>query len=93
MSKLHRKFLLLLAVPGTLGCVLALAEFFREIIGNRVPWRPLLSPREHYLAVGSAFSRGFATGFFLCFFLMLVAVAVGTWYEQRREARGVRPTV
>ncbi len=93
MTRLHRRILLLLAVPGTIGCVLALAGFFREIIGNRVPWRPLLSPREHYLAVGSAFSRGFVTGFFLCFFLMLVAVAVGTWCDQRRAARRTGPTV
>lgn len=87
MSRAHRRLVLILAVPGTAVCLLALGGFLLKFSRNGIPWRPLLSQRDHYLAVGGAFSRGFATGFFLCFFLMLVAVAVGTWFEQRREAR------
>ncbi len=88
MSRVHRRIALLLAVAGTGACLIALGAFFREFVENRIPWRPLLSAREHYLAVGSAFSRGFTTGFFLCFFLMLTAILVGTWFERRRPARG-----
>lgn len=90
MTPRHRKLVLILSFWGTVLCVLTLVRFFDEIVGNRIPWRPLLSAREHYLAVGGAFSRGFSTGFFLCFFLMLAAVAIGTWVEQRREARRAR---
>jgi len=51
--------------------------------------------RDHYLQIGRFYSRGFTTGFFFCFSLMLVAIAVGTWYDERRKLRrasaGKRP--
>jgi hypothetical protein len=39
-----------------------------------------------YQSVGTAYSGGFAAGFSLCFFLTLLAVAVGTWFDARRNA-------
>jgi hypothetical protein len=50
-----------------------------------------VSLREHYLQIGTFYSRGFTTGFFLCFSLMLVAIAVGTWFDERRKARAIGP--
>lgn len=88
MSKTHRRVALVLAIAGTAACLVALGAFFREFIGNRIPWRPLLSAREHYLAVGNAFSRGFTTGFFLCFFLVLTAIVVGASRDNRRRVQG-----
>jgi hypothetical protein len=43
--------------------------------------------RDHYLQIGRFYSRGFTTGFFFCFSLMLVAIAIGTWYDERRRQR------
>ncbi len=79
----QQRVAVIVAVPGIVACVAALAAFLLKIVQNRLPWAPLGSVREYYLVVGQAFSTGFATGFFLCFFLMLAAVAMGTWFEQR----------
>lgn len=87
MKREHRIFALIIAVPGIVACLLALSAFLLKILRNDLPWHPRQSVRDHYLAVSQAFSLGFGTGFFLCFFLMLVAVAVGTWFDQRRERR------
>jgi len=80
------------AVPGIVVCLLLLGAFFRKIANNELPWRRGQSLQQHYLAVGHAYGRGFATGFFLCFFLMLMAIVVGAWHEQRlakrRQPRG-----
>jgi len=48
--------------------------------------------RDHYLQLGTFFTRGFTTGFFFCFSLMLVAIAVGTWYDERRKAKKLEAT-
>jgi hypothetical protein len=78
---------LILALPGVAACLFAIAAFLLDFLHNRLPWDPALSHRTQYTALGQAFSRGFVAGFFLCFFLMLVAVSAGTWYEQRRAER------
>jgi hypothetical protein len=83
----HRRMALILAVPGIAACVFAIAAFLLDFLHNRLPFDPAFSHRAQYTALGQAFSRGFVAGFFLCFFLMLVAVAAGTWFEQRRAQR------
>jgi hypothetical protein len=82
---------LILAVPGIAACLLAIAAFLLDFLHNRLPFDPAFSHRAQYTALGHAFSRGFVAGFFLCFFLMLVAVSVGTWYEQRQAQRKPAP--
>jgi len=92
MNARHRALTLVFAVPGILVCVGAVVAFVLRMWGNGLPEGVGTSVRDSYLAVGDAFSRGFAAGFFLCFFLMLVALVVGTWFEHRkhRSATGGR---
>lgn len=87
MNSRHRRMALILAVPGIAACVFAIAAFLLDFLHNRLLWDTAVSRRAQYNALGQAFSRGFVSGFFLCFFLMMIAVSVGTWYEQRRAQR------
>jgi len=74
---------ILLAVAGTGVCLIALVGFLATVTQNNLPWQADQSIREHYLAVGESYSQGFTVGFFLCFFLTLIAVSVKSWLEQR----------
>jgi len=79
---------LVIATLGAGYCGYLLVGFLRVIADNRLPWEAE-SPftREHYLAVGEAYSRGFAVGFFLCFCLGVMAFVIGTWYESTVKHR------
>ena len=77
---------ILLAVAGTGLCLVALVGFLSIMTQNNLPWQADQSIREHYLAVGDSYSQGFTVGFFLCFFLTLIAVSVRSWLEQRNSA-------
>lgn len=80
---LTSRIALAVASLGAGYCLYLLLGFLRVIADNRLPWEHSLRfTREHYLAVGEAYSRGFAVGFFLCFFLAIVAFLIGTWYEK-----------
>jgi hypothetical protein len=48
------------------------------VFTNNLGWAPNQSAQEYYLEVGSAFGDGFIMGFFLCFFLVLGAITLGT---------------
>jgi hypothetical protein len=77
-------------VIGATGVALSALNFsgmVETIRSNGLTSGEPVGLREHYLQVGAFYSRGFTTGFFFCFSLMLVAVAVGTWYDERRKAR------
>ena len=78
---------ILVAVPGLVACLVAVLAFFWRMLTNGLPFHPMLSAREHYQAVGRAYSGGFLTGFFLCFFLVLAVVAVSVILTQRRGPR------
>ena len=83
---------LVLVVVGTAGVLLSafgLVGIFQTIRTNGLTHGEEVGLREHYLQVGAFYSRGFTTGFFLCFSLMLVAIAIGTWYDERRKARAI----
>ena len=90
---------LVIAALGLGACLMALVGFFRTILTNDLPFHPELTAREHYLAVGRAYSSGFLTGFFLCFFLVVAVLAVSAVMAVRsmprlvRDRRWARPPV
>jgi hypothetical protein len=83
-----RQISLAVATFGAGYCLYLLVGFLRVIADNRLPWEGSdRFTREHYLAVGEAYSRGFVVGFFLCFCLAVVAFIVGNWYESSVRLR------
>jgi hypothetical protein len=90
LSHRHSWISVFIAIPGVAACILALFAFFRKILVNGLPFRPGLSASEHYQAVGKAYSDGFLTGFFLCFFLVLAVFAIGAMLARRRRPHLVR---
>lgn len=77
--------MLAVAVPGAAVCLAALSGFLLKILRNDLPWGDSSGIRDHYLGVGAAYSTGFVTGFFLCFFLVLIALVTGLRFERRRD--------
>ncbi len=73
-----------LALVGLGVCVVGLAGFVWTISSNNLPWHPGLSARDYYLEAGRFYSLGFATGFFSCFFLFLLAAVARGWFRARR---------
>ena len=84
-NNLKRWIAVLLAVAGAGICVAALVGFLITMIQNNLPWEPDQTVREHYLAVGRSYSQGFTVGFFLCFFLSMLAISVAALVERRRR--------
>ncbi|HEX4824388.1 MAG TPA: hypothetical protein VFV19_08750 [Candidatus Polarisedimenticolaceae bacterium] len=86
MTKRQRLTTIIVGFIGVVASVLALAGFLRKIMRNglEAPDGPTI--QGFYRLVGAAYSDGFVAGFALCFFLMLLAVAAGTWFEARRSA-------
>jgi hypothetical protein len=84
MTERQRLYSILIGVPGVVLSLLALAGFLFKILNNGLE-RPAGSTiQAFYRAVGEAYSGGFLHGFSLCFFLTLLAVAVGSWFDRRR---------
>jgi len=79
--------LVAVAVAGVGVCFSLMFGFVLTIMHNELPWDPNQTVRDHYLAVGDSYSRGFAVGFFLCFFLTVVAVSASGLIERRRLSR------
>ncbi len=72
-----------LAVAGS-----AFVRFVRDVAGNAIGGGPaLIHYPEYYRQVGHYYARGFTTGFFVCYFLMMLAVIVGSWVDEWRTAR------
>ena len=83
-----RQFSLVVAMLGAGYCSYLLIGFLRMIADNRLPWEGTAQfTRDHYLAVGEAYSKGFVVGFFLCFCLAVIAFVVGNWYEKSVRTR------
>ena len=74
----------------------AVIAFLITIQNNNLPWQPDQSARAYYLAVGNAYSQGFAIGFFLCFFLAMMVAALVPVIRSRRARtatkQGIRAT-
>jgi glycerol uptake facilitator-like aquaporin len=92
MSRRDRFLAFAIAIPGAFCCVAALALFLGRVVRNEMTLSSRGSARDYYLGIGDAYSGGFVTGFFLSFFLMVLAVAIGTFFEQHRAGRQARPT-
>jgi ABC-type Fe3+ transport system permease subunit len=76
---------ILVAIAGIGICLAAVAGFLFTVGHNELPWRSDQGVREHYVAVGRSYSQGFVVGFFLCFFLTVIAVSVAALLERRRD--------
>jgi hypothetical protein len=86
MTSRQRLFSILIGVVGAIGSCLALAGFLLKIRRNGLELPDAPTTQAFYQSVGTAYTGGFVAGFSLCFFLTLLAVAVGTWFENRRNA-------
>ena len=74
----------MIGILGVIGRSLAIADFLLKIQRNGLETPQGATAQALYESVGLAYSGGFAAGFSLCFFLTLLAVAVGTFFENRR---------
>ncbi len=86
MTTRQRGLSILIGVLGATGSCFALAGFLLKIQRNGLSVPDVPTTQAFYESAGSAYSGGFVAGFSLCFFLTLLAVAVGTWFEGRRDA-------
>ena len=91
MTSRQRFLSILIGIVGVIGSSLALVGFLLKIRRNGLELPATATTQAVYQSVGTAYSRGFVAGFSLCFFLTLLAVAVGTWFESRR-ASAAQPT-
>ncbi len=91
MTSRQRRLSILIGIVGAIGSFLALAGFLLKIRSNGLELPDGPPAQAFYQSVGTAYSGGFAAGFSLCFFLTLLAVAVGTWLENRRNAAAMQP--
>ncbi len=87
-----RQLALALTTVGAGYCLYLLAGFLWIMADNGLPWDGS-APREHYLAVGEAYSRGFVVGFFFCFCLAIIAFVIGSWYEKSVRTKRARAEV
>jgi hypothetical protein len=86
MTRRQRYMAILIGIPGALASLAALSGFLLKVHHNALPRPAGPMMQSFYVAVGQAYSGGFVHGFSLCFFLTLLAVAVGTYFDRRREA-------
>ncbi len=84
MTSRQRFLSILIGVVGVIGSSLALVGFLLKVRRNGLELPAAATTQAFYQSVGTAYSGGFVAGFSLCFFLTLLAVAVGTWFENRR---------
>ena len=86
MTSRQRLLSILIGVVGAIGSFLSLVGFLLKIRRNELELPDAPATQALYQSVGTAYSGGFVAGFSLCFFLTLLAVAAGTWLENRRNA-------
>jgi len=79
---------LAVSTAGLAFAASAFLRFVRDVAGNTIEGGPaLIHLQEYYQQVGHYYARGFTTGFFACYFLMMLAVIVGSWVDEARRAR------
>jgi hypothetical protein len=84
MTSRQRFLSILIGILGVIGSSVALADFLLKIQRNGLEIPQGTTAQALYQSVGVAYSGGFVAGFSLCFFLTLLAVAIGTFFENRR---------
>src|SRR6188474_119648 len=85
MTSRQRILSIVIGVAGLIVSVFALVGFLLKMLRNDLVLPTVATTRAYYEFVGAAYADGFVAGFALCFFLTLLAVAVGTWFEARRD--------
>ena len=85
MTSRQRIISILIGVAGSVISVLALAGFLLKMLRNGLVLPEAHTTQAYYTSVGAAYADGYVAGFALCFFLTLLAVALGTWFEARRD--------
>jgi len=85
MTDRHRRIALVIAPVGIVVCLTALMQFIVMWAMNGLSWSEGMRAQDHYQTVGHFFSRGFVVGFFFSFFLLVLSVAVSSWWEDRRR--------
>ena len=90
MTRRQRFLSILIGVVGAIGSFVSLAGFLLKVRRNGLDIPEAATAQSFYQSVGSAYAGGFVAGFSLCFFLTLLAVAVGTWVESRRAAAAAK---
>ena len=79
---------LTVSLAGLAVAASALLRFVRDVANNAVDGGPVLTRfAEYYRQIGVYYGRGFTTGFFVCYFLMLFAMIVGSWVDEIRTTR------
>ena len=80
---------LAVSIVGLVMALRAFMGFVHAIAGNAIEGSPsLMRFPEYYRQVGAYYTRGLITGFFGCYFLMMVAIIIGTWVDElRRKSR------
>lgn len=87
-KKVIRLTVLGLSLAGLAVAVGAFLRFVHSVAANAVEGGPALTRyAEYYIQIGAYYARGFTTGFFVCYFLMLFAMIVGSWVDEKRRAR------
>jgi hypothetical protein len=87
MNSTVRWVLVVAGIAGVLFSAVGFFDMIDVIRTNGVTDGEPVGLRTHYLQLGRFYTRGFTTGFFLCFSLMLVAIAVGTLYDEKRRQK------
>jgi len=79
---------LAIALAGMVVTAAAFRRFVRSVLLNTLEGGSELARfPEYYRQIGAYYARGFTTGFFVCYFLMLFAMIVGSWVDEARKAR------
>lgn len=90
MHGFRRMFAILVSLTGLGVCLWAVTGFFGTMSANALPWNDQPFRSEHYIAVGSAYSRAFVVGFFSCLFLVIGLSALRP-HRSRKEDRKDAP--
>jgi uncharacterized membrane protein len=83
----NRSFAALAAVAGIAVSAIAAIRFILDWSHGELDWWNGFAGRELYLAAGRGYGKGFVVGFFLAFSLVVLAIAVSSWWESRRARR------